>query len=169
MATRRGHERRCPYLLLLDTWENPDDSDGEWAVEQILDVRRSPERRFWKLLWAPYTDEERDVHAQARRSGPDDGLWRHGWQPAANYVRLGAMQRTFWSNNRGTHDPLSDYKVWLRNSFRRVLCVASATTSSTTSRHLFPLSPASPLLCRQFLLQRRNLCVGFLVCRQFLL
>jgi hypothetical protein len=46
MATRRGHERRCPYLLLLDTWENPEDSDGEWAVEQILSSHQaSPGRR----------------------------------------------------------------------------------------------------------------------------
>jgi hypothetical protein len=36
MATRMGHQRHCPYLLLIDTWENPEDSDGEWAVEQIL-------------------------------------------------------------------------------------------------------------------------------------
>eukprot|EP01047_Picozoa_sp_COSAG01_P022320 COSAG01_NODE_1321_length_10740_cov_4.850860_6_plen_173_part_00 len=42
MATRMGHQRHCPYLLLIDTWENPEDSDGEWAVEQILDVRGPP-------------------------------------------------------------------------------------------------------------------------------
>eukprot|EP01047_Picozoa_sp_COSAG01_P039205 COSAG01_NODE_3225_length_6386_cov_25.050581_2_plen_926_part_00 len=33
MATRMGHQRHCLYLLLIDTWENPEDSDGEWAVE----------------------------------------------------------------------------------------------------------------------------------------
>jgi hypothetical protein len=83
MATRMGHQRHCPYLLLIDTWENPEDSDGEWAVEQILDVRGPPERRFWKLLWAPYTDEEHDVRVQARRTTADDGSWRHGWQTLA--------------------------------------------------------------------------------------
>eukprot|EP01048_Picozoa_sp_COSAG05_P027153 COSAG05_NODE_7780_length_771_cov_0.677083_1_plen_79_part_00 len=56
--------------------ENPEDSDGEFPVEEIDGVRSPPENRFWKLRWAPYTDEENDVHVQARNSGkPDDGKW----------------------------------------------------------------------------------------------
>ena len=44
-------------------------SDGDWPVEEIDGVRGPPENRFWKLRWAPYTDEENDVHVKARNSG----------------------------------------------------------------------------------------------------
>ena len=71
---------------MVQLWVNPDDSDGEWVVEEIDGVRGPPANRFWKLRWAPYTDEENDVHAQVRNSGArDDGTyeWTAGPPPKA--------------------------------------------------------------------------------------
>jgi hypothetical protein len=88
-----------------------DDSDDEWEVEELEAVRGPPENRFWKLRWAPYTDEESDVHAAARASGErDDGSWVHGWQPAANCQRLVNMQIHFWQSNRHLH-PLASLEM----------------------------------------------------------
>ena len=74
---------------MVQRWANPDDSDGEWVVEETDGVRGPPANRFWKLRWVPYTDEETAVHEQARNSGAqDDGSYVHGWQPGDNCQRI---------------------------------------------------------------------------------
>ena len=80
---------RLQSTSMVQRWANPNDSDGEWVVEEIDGVRGPPANRFWKLRWAPYTDEETDVHEQARNSGAqDDGSYVHGWQPGDNCQRI---------------------------------------------------------------------------------
>ena len=86
--SKRGHEQHCQYVRRIQTWENPDAEDGYWAVDALIDVQGPPENRFWKLIWA---DGRTD--SDGRR---DDGSFRSDWQPAANVVRCGQLQKDFW-------------------------------------------------------------------------
>ena len=35
IITKRNHETRCPYLQLIEYWDNESDPDGEWPVQQL--------------------------------------------------------------------------------------------------------------------------------------
>ena len=104
MASRRGHERNCPYISHVRHWHNPvtmdddDDGAGTWEVERVLQLRGPPEARYAQLLWAP-TDLDLDAYEEHHefvdledadgqpRSG--DGSWTYGWQPMANCLHTG--------------------------------------------------------------------------------
>ena len=121
---------------MVQRWANPDDSDGEWVVEEIdgVHVRGPPANRFWKLRWVPYTDEETDVHEQARNSGAqDDGSYVHEWQPGDNCQRIANLQIQFWQNNRHLH-PLSSIEV--DGEHRCQNCNAIQRTERKLSTHI---------------------------------
>ena len=62
VVTKRGHERRCPYVQLMQYWDNEADSDGEWPVTEVLAMRGPPNRRFVQLQWAePAEDVDVDT------------------------------------------------------------------------------------------------------------
>ena len=74
VLTRACHQRKCPYIQLVQQWTNPDDEDGEWEVRRLVAVRGPPERRFWQIDWAT-PDEAHEYSMDQQVVDEMDGYW----------------------------------------------------------------------------------------------
>ena len=147
MASKLGHERRCPYVTQVRHWHNPaaigvdNERKGEWEVERVLQLRGPPEARYVQLLWAPgeldleveqyeFTDLE-DANGQPI-SG--DGSWAYGWQPMANCLNLRRTLIADWFRDNRDINP--NACIERRGEWRCIHCNYISQNKRDTDDHV---------------------------------
>ena len=149
MASRCGHEHRCPYVCLVRHWHNPatagdgGEGAGTWEVERVLQLRGPPEARYVQLLWAP-TDLDLDADGEHHEFGDledaegqprsGDGSWAYGWQPMANCLNLTRTLIADWLRDNRDIDPQGC--IERLGEWRCEHCNYISTSQSRTHRHV---------------------------------